>query len=120
MPITLKYYKTVNNKGSISKDIGWDYKLTRQNLQIQEVEGVATIIKNEEVPVELTRLPRADYFEEVSEQEYDAIDITFESDSQSLTRLGSEITFKKLQDKFQEKLDLSSQFLKAAQSSITK
>ena len=117
MSVTVKYYRVTNHAGVVSKDIGWHISRTARNVVVQEVNGVATVVKDESIPQEFDRFPRSENRLEITKEEYDALDVSSETSGQYALRSGSEVTLLKVQGSDAQTLDVA-EFVKTAQAGI--
>src|SRR6266853_6018893 len=81
MALVIKYYSFRENRsGNLSKDYGWVIDITTNNTKIQIVDGVPQIIIDEPVTRTVTYVPRGQEVTELTNEDFNALDVSTESD----------------------------------------
>jgi len=81
MALVIKYYSFRENRsGNLSKDYGWVVDITTNNTKIQIVDGVPQIIIDEPVTRTVTYVPRGQEVTELTNEDFNALDVSTESD----------------------------------------
>lgn len=86
MAIEVKYYGFLDSKGKQSKTLGWTQELVVHDLIIRDVDGTATVIKDEARTISRDTLPKYEGQEELSKEKFEALDVSEEEEDLTLRR----------------------------------
>lgn len=80
MAFTLKYLKYVDPyNGEQTKNYGWEITIPSASIKARATEDGVAVLKNEPYTRVVRALPRYDSVEEVSQEEFEALDVSAES-----------------------------------------
>lgn len=101
MALTILYFSYSDPvTGKLTKGYGYEVTKKLQNLVMKVIKGSAKLLKHEEVSKEDRIVPRVDNLQELTKEQFDALDVSGESLTSALARETGFLMLKKLSKKY--------------------
>lgn len=106
---TLRYFSFDDPvTGNTTKGYGYSYSKSVQNVVVKHVKDVPTVLKNDLVEQAGEVVPRYTNIKELSQKEFDALDVSGESLVSQLSREKNFLKLKKIEERIAKKTVVSS------------